>query len=142
MGKLKEKLLNNLSEEQMEDIFGISAFEYVELMAKYKDDENYIPTEAEVEDIEKLVDEYYQSKEFKEYVDSDVELVLSYEEWHSNRDTMAEQFSIDEINDSLQVKFTEAEVLDAVRKWKNEDWFIGRIKDELNRTWNTKRGLF
>ena len=141
MGKLKEKLLNNLSEEQMEDIFGISSFEYVELMAKYKDDENYIPTEAEVEDIEKLVDEYYQSKEFKEYVDSDVELVLSYEEWHRNRDTMAEQFNIDEINDSLQVKFTEAEVLDAVRKWKNEDWFIGRIKDELNKIWNRKRGF-
>ena len=141
MGKLKEKLLNNLSEEQMEDIFGISAFEYVELMAKYKDDENYIPTEAEVEDIEKLVDEYYQSKEFKEYVDSDVELVLSYEEWHSNRDTMAEQFSIDEINDSLQVKFTEDEVLNAIRKWKNEDWFIGRIKDELNKIWNRKRGF-
>ena len=142
MGKLKEKLLNNLSEDQMEDIFGISSFEYVELMAKYKDDENYIPTEAEVEDIEKLVEEYYQSKEFKEYVDSDVELVLSYEEWHRNRDAMAEQFSIDEINDSLQVKFTEAEVLDAVRKWKNEDWFIGRIKDELNRTWNNKNGVF
>ena len=32
MGKLKEKLLNNLSEDQMEDIFGISSFEYVELM--------------------------------------------------------------------------------------------------------------
>jgi hypothetical protein len=142
MGKLKEKLLNNLSEDQMEDIFGISSFEYVELMSKYKDDESYVPTEAEVEDIEKLVEEYYQSKEFKEYVDSDVELVLSYEEWHRNRDTMAEQFSIDEINDSLQVKFTEAEVLDAIRKWKNEDWFIGRIKDELNKIWNTKRGLF
>jgi hypothetical protein len=142
MGKLKEKLLNNLSEEQMEDIFGISAFEYVELMEKYKDDETYVPTEAEIEDIEKLVDDYYQSKEFQDYVDSDVELVLSYEEWHRNRDVMAEQFKIDEINDSLQVKFTEAEVLDAVRKWKNEDWFIGRIKDELNRTWNTKRGLF
>jgi hypothetical protein len=142
MGKLKEKLLNNLSEEQMEDIFGISSFEYVELMSKYKDDESYVPTEGEVEDIEKLVEEYYQSKEFQDYVDSDVELVLSYEEWHRNRDVMAEQFKIDEINDSLQVKFTEAEVLDAVRKWKNEDWFIGRIKDELNRTWNTKRGLF
>ena len=142
MGKLKEKLLNNLSEEQMEDIFGISAFEYVELMEKYKDDETYVPTEGEVEDIEKMVEEYYQSKEFKEYVDSDVELVLSYEEWHRNRDAMAEQFNIDEINDSLQVKFTEAEVLDAVRKWKNEDWFIGRIKDELNRTWNNKNGVF
>ena len=141
MGKLKEKLLNNLSEEQMEDIFGISSFEYVELMAKYKDDENYIPTEAEVEDIEKLVDEYYQSKEFKEYVDSDVELVLSYEEWHRNRDTMAEQFKIDEINDSLARNFTEDEIIEACRKWKNEDWFIGRIKDELNKIWNRKRGF-
>jgi hypothetical protein len=141
MGKLKEKLLNNLSEEQMEDIFGISAFEYVELMAKYKDDESYIPTEAEVEDIEKMVEDYYASKEFQEYVNNDIELVLSYEEWHRNRDAMAEQFSIDEINDSLQVKFTEAEVLDAIRKWKNEDWFIGRIKDELNKIWNSKRGF-
>jgi hypothetical protein len=142
MGKLKEKLLNNLSEEQMEDIFGISSFEYVELMSKYKDDESYVPTEAEVEDIEKMVEDYYASKEFQEYVNNDIELVLSYEEWHRNRDAMAEQFSIDEINDSLQVKFTEAEVLDAIRKWKNEDWFIGRIKDELNKIWNTKRGLF
>jgi|APGre2960657505_1045072.scaffolds.fasta_scaffold11960_4 hypothetical protein len=142
MGKLKEKLLNNLSEAQMEDIFGISSFEYVELMAKYKDDESYVPTEAEVEDIEKMVEDYYASKEFQEYVNNDIELVLSYEEWHRNRDAMAEQFSIDEINDSLQVKFTEAEVLDAIRKWKNEDWFIGRIKDELNKIWNTKRGLF
>jgi hypothetical protein len=142
MGKLKEKYLNNLSEDEMEDIFGISAFEYTELMTKYKDDESYVPTEGEVEDIEKLVEEYYQSKEFQDYLDTDIESVLSYEEWHRNRDVMAEQFSIDEINDSLQVKFTEAEVLDAVRKWKNEDWFIGRIKDELNRTWNTKRGLF
>ena len=141
MGKLKEKLLNNLSEEQMEDIFGISSFEYVELMAKYKDDENYIPTEAEVEDIEKMVEEYYQSKEFKEYVDSDVELVLSYEEWHRNRDTMAEQFKIDEINDSLARNFTEDEIIEACRKWKNEDWFIGRIKDELNKIWNRKRGF-
>ena len=141
MGKLKEKLLNNLSEAQMEDIFGISSFEYVELMSKYKDYESYVPTEAEVEDIEKMVEDYYASKEFQEYVNNDIELVLSYEEWHRNRDAMAEQFSIDEINDSLQVKFTEAEVLDAIRKWKNEDWFIGRIKDELNKIWNRKRGF-
>ena len=141
MGKLKEKLLNNLSEEQMEDIFGISAFEYVELMEKYKDDETYVPTAAEIEDIEKLVDDYYQSKEFQDYVDSDVELVLSYEEWHRNRDAMAEEFKIDEINDSLARSFTEDEIIEAVRKWKNEDWFIGRIKDELNKIWNRKRGF-
>ena len=141
MGKLKEKLLNNLSEEQMEDIFGISAFEYVELMAKYKDDENYIPTEAEVEDIEKMVEDYYASKEFQEYVNNDIELVLSYEEWHRNRDAMADEFKIDEINDSLARNFTEDEIIEAVRKWKNEDWFIGRIKDELNKIWNRKRGF-
>jgi hypothetical protein len=141
MGKLKEKLLNNLSEDQMEDIFGISSFEYVELMSKYKDDESYVPTEGEVEDIEKLVEEYYQSKEFKEYVDSDVELVLSYEEWHRNRDAMADEFKIDEINDSLARNFTEDEIIEAVQKWKNEDWFIGRIKDELNKIWNRKRGF-
>jgi len=142
MGKLKEKLLNNLDEQQMEDIFGISSFEYVELMAKYKDDESYVLTEAEVEDIEKMVEDYYASKEFQEYVNNDIELVLSYEEWHRNRDAMAEQFSIDEINDNMKVKFTEDEVLGAVRKWKNEDWFIGRIKDELNKIWNNKNGVF
>ena len=141
MGKLKEKLLNNLSEDQMEDIFGISSFEYVELMAKYKDDENYIPTEAEVEDIEKLVEEYYQSKEFKEYVDSDVELVLSYEEWHRNRDAMAEQFKIDEINDSMTLKYTDNDILymlDGIAGPTLKNMII----DKLNDIWNTKRGLF
>jgi hypothetical protein len=140
MGKLKEKLLNNLDEQQMEDIFGISAFEYVELMSKYKDDESYPITEAEVEDIEKMVEDYYQSKEFQEYVDNDIESVLSYEEWHRNRDAMAEQFKIDEINDSLARTFTEDELIEAVRKWKNEEWFITQIKRELNRIWNRKNG--
>jgi hypothetical protein len=120
MGKLKEKYLNNLSEQEMEDIFGISAFEYTELMAKYGDDENYIPTEAEIEDIEKLVEDYYKSKEFNEYV---------------------EELDIDEINDSLARSFTEDEVIEAVRKWKNEDWFIDRITAELDRIWNRKRGF-
>ena len=140
MGKLKEKLLNNLDEQQMEDIFGISAFEYVELMSKYKDDESYPITEAEVEDIEKMVEDYYQSKEFQQYVDNDIESVLSYEEWHRNRDAMAEQFKIDEINDSLARTFTEDELIEAVRKWKNEEWFITQIKRELNKIWNRKNG--
>ena len=135
MGKLKEKLLNNLSEEQMEDIFGISAFEYVELMAKYKDDESYVPTAEEVEDIEKMVEEYYQSKEFAEYIDGlDIDSVLAEHNAHE------EGFDIDEINDSLQVKFTEDEVIEAVRAVKNEDWFINRIRKELNTIWNRKNG--
>lgn len=143
MGKLKEKLLNNLDEQQMEDIFGISAFEYVELVERYKipqKEDEYVPTDDEVEDIEKMVEDYYQSKEFQQYVENDIESVLSYEEWHRNRDAMAEQFKIDEINDSLARTFTEDELIEAVRKWKNEEWFITQIKRELNKIWNRKNG--
>ena len=141
MGKLKEKLLNNLPEEQMEDVFGISAFEYVELMSKYKDDESYVPTEAEVEDSEKLVEEYYQSKEFQDYLDTDIESVLSYEEWHRNRDAMAEQFKIDEINDSLILKYTDNDILymlDGIAGPTLKNMIIHKLND----IWNTKRGLF
>jgi hypothetical protein len=133
MGKLKEKLLNNLSEEQMEDMFGISAFEYVELMSKYKDDESYPITEAEVEDIEKMVEEYYQSKEFQEYLDT-VNLDEVFAEHNQNE--------LDEINDSLKLKFTEDEVIEAIKLVKNEDWFINRIRKELNGIWNRKNGVF
>ena len=137
MGKLKEKLLNNLSEEQMEDIFGISAFEYVELMAKYKDDENYPITEAEVEDIEKMVEDYYQSKEFADYIETlDIDKALA------EHNAYEDGFDIDEINDSMKVKFTEDEVISAVRAIKNEDWFIAGIRRELNGIWNRKNGVF
>jgi len=137
MGKLKEKLLNNLSEEQMEDMFGISAFEYVELMSKYKDDESYPITEAEVEDIEKMVEEYYQSKEFQEYLDT-----INLDEVLAEHNAHEEGFDIDEINDSLKVKFTEDEVIEAIKLVKNEEWFITRIRKELNEIWNRKNGVF
>jgi hypothetical protein len=137
MGKLKEKLLNNLSEEQMEDIFGISAFEYVELMAKYKDDENYPITEAEVEDIERMVEDYYQSKEFADYLETiDIDKALAEHNAHEDG------FDIDEINDSMKVKFTEDDVIEAVRAIKYEDWFIAGIRRELNDIWNRKNGVF
>ena len=135
MGKLKEKYLNNLSDAEMEDIFGISAFEYVELMEKYKDDESYVPTAEEVEDIEAMVEDYYKSKEFSEYINNlDVDSVLAQHNAHE------EGFDIDEINDSLKVKFTEGEVIEAVRALKNEDWFINGIRRELNHIWNRKNG--
>jgi uncharacterized protein YpuA (DUF1002 family) len=136
MGKLKEKLLNNLSEEQMEDIFGISAFEYVELMAKYKDDENYIPTDAEVEDIEKMVEDYYKSKEFAEYVET-----LNLDEVFAEHNAHEEGIDFDEINASLARTFTEDEIIEAIRSCKNEDWFINRISRELNSIWNRKNGF-
>ena len=121
----------------MEDIFGISSFEYVELMTKYKDDENYPITEAEVEDIERMVEDYYASKEFADYLETiDIDKALAEHNAHEDG------FDIDEINDSLKVKFTEDEVLEAVKAVKNEDWFINRIRKELNDIWNRKNGVF
>jgi hypothetical protein len=105
-------------------------------MAKYKDDENYIPTDAEVEDIEKMVEDYYKSKEFAEYVEA-----LNLDEVFAEHNAHEEGIDFDEINDSLARTFTEDEIIEAVRKWKNEDWFVDRIKAELNRIWNRKNGF-
>jgi hypothetical protein len=132
MGKLKEKYLNNLSEDEMEDIFGISAFEYVELMAKYKDDENYIPTDAEVEDIEKLVEEYYQSKEFQEYLDT-----INLDEVLAEHN----QSELDELNDSMTLKYTDNDILYVLGQ-VGLDGHGPDILGKLNDIWNTKRGLF
>jgi hypothetical protein len=132
MGKLKEKYLNNLSEDEMQDIFGISAFEYVELMAKYKDDENYIPTDAEVEDIEKLVEEYYQSKEFQEYLDT-----INLDEVLAEHN----QSELDELNDSMTLKYTDNDILYVLGQ-VGLDGHGPDILGKLNDIWNTKRGLF
>ena len=132
MGKLKEKLLNNLSEEQMEDIFGISAFEYVELMSKYKDDESYVPTEGEVEDIEKLVDDYYKSKEFQEYLDT-----INLDEVLAEHN----QSELDELNDSMTLKYTDNDILYVLGQAGLEGHGPD-ILGKLNDIWNTKRGLF
>ena len=137
MGKLKEKLLNNLTPEEMDERYELSAFEYVELISKYKDDESYPITEAEVEDIEKMVDEYYKSKEFQQYVDT-----VNLDEVFAEHNAHEDGFDIDEINDSLKVKFTEDEVIQAVRSIKNEDWFVNGIRRELNGIWNRKNGVF
>jgi len=151
MGKLKEKLLNNLSENEMDEQFELSAFEYVEYLSKYKEQqEEYIPTDEELEKLESMVAEYYKSKEFREYVENytptddyvdsltDDEIDKAFVQHNAHEDG----FDIDEINDSLQLKFTEDEVLEAIRKWKNEDWFINQIRRELNKTWNNKNGVF
>jgi len=133
MGKLKEKYLNNLSEDEMQDIFGISAFEYVELMAKYKDDENYIPTDAEVEDIEKLVEEYYQSKEFQEYLDT-----INLDEVLAEHN----QSELDELNDSMTLKYTDNDILYVLDSINAPIGPLVKeaIMDKLNEVWNIKRG--
>jgi hypothetical protein len=132
MGKLKEKYLNNLSEDEMEDIFGISAFEYTELMTKYKDDESYVPTESEVEDIEKLVEDYYKSKEFQKYLDT-----INLDEVLAEHN----QSELDELNDSMTLKYTDNDILYVLGQ-AGLDGYGPDILAKLNDIWNTKRGLF
>ena len=150
MGKLKEKLLNNLSNQEMDEHFELSAFEYVELMSKYKNknEEEYIPTEEEIQSIERMVQEYYNSKEFREYVENytptdeyvnsltDEQIDEAFAEHNADED------EIDRINDSLRLKFTEDDVIEAVNSLNNEDWFIKGIRKELNGIWNRKNGVF
>ena len=153
MGKLKEQLLNNLTPEEMDDKFELSAFEYVELVERYKipqKKDEYVPTDDELEKLEQMVKDYYNSKEFREYVENynptdeyvnsltDEQIDEAFAEHNANEDG----FDIDEINDSLKVKFTEDEVIQAVRSIKNEDWFVNGIRRELNGIWNRKNGVF
>ena len=149
MGKLKEKLLNNLTPEEMDDQFELSAFEYVELVERYKipqKEDEYVPTDDELETLEQMVKDYYNSKEFREYVENYTptdEYVNSLtDEQIDEAITEHNQNELDEINDSLKVKFTEDEVIQAVRAIKNEDWFIKGIRKELNGIWNRKNGVF
>ena len=148
MGKLKEELLNNLTPEEMDDQFELSAFEYVELVERYKDrkEDEYVPTDDELETLEQMVKDYYNSKEFREYVENYTptdEYVNSLtDEQIDEAITEHNQNELDEINDSLKVKFTEDEVIQAVRSIKNEDWFVNGIRRELNGIWNRKNGVF
>jgi len=150
MGKLKEKLLNNLTSEEMDEQFELSTFEYVELVERYKNKEDeYVPTADELEKLEQMVKDYYNSKEFREYVENyepinedgwTEEMEKQY--WEEQPPyPFATQNELDEINDSLKVKFTEDEVIEAVRAIKNENWFINGIRRELNVIWNRKNGV-
>ena len=152
MGKLKETLLNNLTPEEMDEQFELSAFEYVELVERYKDrkEDEYVPTNEELEKLEQMVKDYYNSKEFREYVENYEP--INEDGWTEEMEKryweeqppypFATQNELDEINDSLKVKFTEDEVIQAVRAIKNEDWFVNGIRRELNGIWNRKNGVF
>ena len=141
MGKLKEKLLNNLNEKEMDDQFELSAFEYVELVERYKDREDeYIPTADELEKLEQMVKDYYNSKEFREYVenynptDEQIDAALAEHNAHE------EGFDIDAINESVKLKYTDNDILDVL------DGIAGptlksMIIDRLNDVWNTKNGV-
>jgi hypothetical protein len=126
MGKLKEKLLNNLTPEEMDEQFELSAFEYVELVEKYKnkkEDDEYIPTEEEIAEMHKLTEEYYKSKEFQEYVEDII------------------QMEIDELNESMKLKYTDKDILDVLDGLVDPQK-VDIILDKLNEVWNNKNGVF
>jgi predicted DNA binding CopG/RHH family protein len=149
MGKLKEKLLNNLTPEEMDEQFELSAFEYVELVERYKDrkEDEYVPTDEELEKLEQMVQDYYNSKEFREYVENYTptdEYVNSLTD--EQIDGAIAEHNLDEdelerINDSIQLKYTDSDIL-YVLDGIVDPQKIDVIKDKLNEVWNTKRGLF
>ena len=123
MGKLKEKYLNNLSDAEMEERYGVSAFEYVELMENYK--------------------QYKQLSLFDDNGDPMPEDVL--EQLHNERASAEadyyEQSAIDEINDSMKLKYTDNDilyVLDGIAGPLLTDIILSKLRD----VWNTKNGIF
>jgi hypothetical protein len=121
MGKLKEKLLNNLSENEMDEQFELSAFEYVELVERYKDkkEDEYVPTDDELEKLEQMVKDYYNSKEFREYVENyeptnedgwTEEMEKRY--WEEQPPyPFATDIELEAINESNKVKYTDSDIL-------------------------------
>ena len=151
MGKLKEKLLNNLTPEEMDDQFELSAFEYVELVERYKDrkEDEYVPTDDELEKLEQMVKDYYNSKEFREYVENyeptnedgwTEEMEKRY--WEEQPPyPFATDIELDAINESNKVKYTDNDIL-YVLDGLVESAKMDMIKDKLNEVWNNKNGVF
>ena len=152
MGKLKEELLNNLTPEEMDERFELSAFEYVELTERYKipqKEDEYIPTDVEMEKLEQMVKDYYNSKEFREYVENYEP--INEDEWTEEMEKQyweeqppypfATDIEIEAINESNKVKYTDNDILYVLGGLVEPDK-IGIIKDKLNGVWNNKNGVF
>jgi len=152
MGKLKEKLLNNLTPEEMDEQFELSAFEYVELVERYKDrkEDEYVPTDEELEKLEQMVQDYYNSKEFREYVENytptdeyvnsltDEQIDGAFAEHNADED------ELDSINDSMTLKYTDNDILYVLDSIKGPIGPLVKetIMDKLNDVWNNKNGVF
>lgn len=143
MGKLKEKLLNGLTEEeQWEKVVGeLSAFEYVEYMNKQKTqwvqlslfDNEQMPTEV----LEELIEE--QTKLESQYYEDGWDEEMEKRYWAEQ--PISYQMELDEINDSIKLKYSDADVISAIKSWRNEEWLINMLLKELNNIYNLKNGL-
>jgi hypothetical protein len=154
MGKLKEKLLNNLTPEEENEMFELSAFEYVEYMENYKHlyDDNGDPIPEDV--LEQMAKEKeLTEKEFMEFMGE-----FNHEDYiknvHTTYETGAEfrggirvdsnwgdEDEIERINDSLKLKYTDDDVISAIKALNNEKWLIDGVMGILNDTWNRKNGI-
>ncbi len=123
MGKLKEKLLNNLTPEEMDERFEISAFEYVEYMEKYKS-------------------KWQQLSLFDDNGDEIPEDVLEQiaNERKKAESEFYQQSEIDDINDSIKLKYTDNDIL-YVLDGLVDPQKMDLIKDKLRDIWNTKNGI-
>jgi uncharacterized protein YnzC (UPF0291/DUF896 family) len=123
MGKLKEKLLNNLTPEEMDERFELSAFEYVEYMEKYKN-------------------KWQQLSLFDDNGDEIPEDVLEQiaNERKETETEFYEQSEIDDINDSVKLKYTDNDIL-YVLDGLVDPQKMDIIKDKLRDVWNTKNGI-
>ena len=115
MGKLKEKLLNNLTPEEMDERFGLSAFEFVEYMENYKQKSEEIP-----EDVVNQIGDEQQRLEQEFY----------------------EQEAINQINESNKLKYTDNDILYVLERYVADPQKIDVIMAELNDGWNIKNGFF
>ena len=152
MGKLKEKLLNNLTPEEMDERYELSAFEYVDLVERYKipqKEDEYVPTDDELEKLEQMVKDYYNSKEFREYVENYEP--INEDGWTEEMEKryweeqppypFATDIELEAINESNKVKYTDNDIL-YVLDGLVEPAKMDIIKDKLNEVWNNKNGVF
>jgi hypothetical protein len=164
MGKLKEKLLNNLNENEMDDQFELSAFEYVELVERYKNREReYVPTEEEFKEMQRIAEEYYNSDEFRKYAedysrtdiwtDEQIDEAISEhneDEWTEEMEQrywaeqppypFATDAELEALNQSITLKYTDNDILDVLDGMvdpQKMDIILGRLND----VWNTKNGV-
>jgi hypothetical protein len=123
MGKLKETLLNNLTPEEMDDMFELSAFEYVEYMEKYKS-------------------KWQQLSLFDDNGDEISEDIL--EQMANEKKQLENEFyyqsEIDDINDSVKLKYTDNDIL-YVLDGLAGPVLTAMVMGKLNDVWNTKNGI-